>query len=367
MSSASGWKQRVHSRARIHAIDAARKASISASNNNPSSVLIVCWTGCASAASLTGSLHTHVGRDARLHPKGPASLSPLSIRCPHENECVNSQSMPPAPPVGHSETSHGSALGRRSPLPFFALVLALSLPFWLVGALTRRQLIPTLPVSALMAICPLLAALILVERDIGPGAAIALLKRSYDYTRIAGYIWYAPIVLLMPCVAVVSYTVLLFMDVPVPVLHVSVPAVAVMITVFFAGALGEELGWSGYITDPIQARWGALHGGLLLGVVWAAWHVVPYMQGGRSADWIAWYCLFTVATRVLMVWIFNNTSKSVFGAALFHTSINVSWFLFPNSGSHFDPRVAALITTLLAGIVVVVSGPRTLVRSRGNE
>jgi uncharacterized protein len=53
---------------------------------------------------------------------------------------------------------------RRSPLKFFALIFALSVPFWLVGAMYDQGLpLPiNLPVAALMFVCPFIAAIILV-------------------------------------------------------------------------------------------------------------------------------------------------------------------------------------------------------------
>jgi uncharacterized protein len=42
--------------------------------------------------------------------------------------------------------------------------------------------------------------------------------------------------------------------------------------------------------------------------------------------------------------------------------INVTYFLFPIYGSHYDPRIAGLIITFVAVIVVVVWRPRTLAR-----
>jgi hypothetical protein len=99
-----------------------------------------------------------------------------------------------------------------------------------------------------------------------------------------------------------------------------------------------------------------------LGLVWAAWHVIPIAQTHRSPAWIAWQCLTLVATRVLFVWLYNNTGKSVFGAVLFHAIGNVGYFLFPNYGSHYDPRITAPIVAFAAVIVAVVWGPRTLAR-----
>jgi hypothetical protein len=132
----------------------------------------------------------------------------------------------------------------------------------------------------------------------------------------------------------------------------------------FIAALGEELGWSGYVIDPMQDRWGALSAGILLGMLWAIWHIVPLVQVHRSSGWIAWWCLGTVAARVLIVWLFNNTGRSVFAAAVFHAMMNVSWQLFPIHGSYFDVRINGWIMALAAGVVAVVWGSRTLARSK---
>jgi membrane protease YdiL (CAAX protease family) len=266
-----------------------------------------------------------------------------------------------APDTGSHDTVRSRG---RSPLNFFLLVFALSIPFWLAGAATERQLLPGLPVAALMFVCPMTAALILVYGENKTAGVIALLKRSFDYKRIRSKIWYAPVLLLMPGVMVLSYGLMRLTGQPVPTPQFPVLATIAMFLVFFIAALGEELGWSGYSIDPMQDRLGALPAGVMLGVVWAAWHIVPLVQAHRSPAWITWWCVGTVAIRVVMVWLYNNTGKSVFGAALFHDMINVTWQLFPLHGSYYDPRVTGLIMTLVAVIVTVVWRPRTLARSR---
>jgi len=82
----------------------------------------------------------------------------------------------------------------------------------------------------------------------------------------------------------------------------------------------------------------------------------------RSLAFIAWWSLGTVAARVIIVWLYNNTGKSVFVAALFHTMINLTWQVFPINGSYYDPRVTGIITAIVAVVVVIVWGPRTLAR-----
>jgi len=93
----------------------------------------------------------------------------------------------------------------------------------------------------------------------------------------------------MPIVSILAYAVMRITGLPRP-RHVSLPfhLLPIFIVVFFAGAIGEEVGWSGYVTGPMQERLGALGAGLALGTAWAAWHVIPYIQAHNSISWIAW-------------------------------------------------------------------------------
>ena len=79
-----------------------------------------------------------------------------------------------------------------------------------------------------------------------------------------------------------------------------------------------------------------------------------------------------VPFRILIVWIYNNTGRSVFAAIVFQATANVSQFSFPNHGSHYDPLATVLILAFTAAMVVFLWGPQTLARyryarSRGSE
>src|SRR5271166_6388542 len=100
---------------------------------------------------------------------------------------------------------------KKSPFKFIVFVYILSIPFWIIGALTKSTGALTrvnIPVSALMAVCPVIAALIFTFREEGSGGAKRLLARILDYKRIDRKIWYLPIFLLMPVVAILAYVVM---------------------------------------------------------------------------------------------------------------------------------------------------------------
>ena len=251
---------------------------------------------------------------------------------------------------------------KSSPLTFFGLVFALSIPFWVAGALITRQLLPALPLSAIGFLCPGSAAAIIVYRENGWAGVSKLLKRSFDFGHIGAKAWLVPVILLQPGIMALSYEVIHLTGVPVPLPQFSLlPALALFVA-FFIGALGEELGWSGYAIDPLKDRFGALWASILLGAVWAVWHFVPLLEAHRSLVFIAWWSIGTMASRVIIVWLFNNTGESVFVAVIYHAIMNLTWQLFPVNGSYYDPRVTGLITVIVAVVVVIVWGSRTFTR-----
>lgn len=111
----------------------------------------------------------------------------------------------------------------------------------------------------------------------------------------------------------------------------------------------------GCVLRPLQERWGALGGGMVLGVVWALWHVVAYVQSAHTALWIAGQCLSTVALRVLMVRLFHRTGRAVLPAVVVHALINVAQSVFPEYPGRSLAAVAfGLVTAATATLVTLV-------------
>jgi uncharacterized protein len=255
----------------------------------------------------------------------------------------------------------------KSSVKFFLLVFLLSIPFWILGATTRdlTKILPMkLPISALMAVCPLLAAVIILDKEHKLQGVKELLDLSFDFEKIKDKRWYIPIIFLMPTIAALSYCYLKMTGEILPESPTPFLSVIIFFFVFFIGAIGEEVGWSGYVTAPLQKQYGAFKASIIIGFIWAIWHIIPYSQAHQTPIWIFWQCLGTVFLRTIMVWIFNNTHKSVFAMILFHTTINISPYLFPSNGSHYDPFIFAVLIIITAISITWLWGTTTLAQYR---
>ncbi len=233
------------------------------------------------------------------------------------------------------------------------------------------QVFPNILLFNCAAFLPVTAALILVYRENGTAGMAELLRRSVDYKRIKSRIWYLPMLLTWPLIVFVQCQLALLSGSPVSTPHFSFWT-PIGFSIIFIAALGEELGWMGYAFEPMQELFGALRAALLLGVVWASVHIPLFTASGASPYWIMWQCIYIAATRVLFVWIYNNTGKSLFAIAIMHTFFNFVWQLFPpragSTGllvpSFYNPRSLAITTIVLATIVTFFWGSKTLAQYR---
>lgn len=214
---------------------------------------------------------------------------------------------------------------------------------------------------------PLIAASILVYREEKFGGVKRLLKRAFDYKRIKRKIWYVPIIFLMPILYLLTYEVMRLIGLPLPA-EWHIPLLTPLLFVgFFIAAAGEELGYMGYVIDPMQDRWSALTTSLIVGSLWAIWHFPSMIQIGQTPTLMAWGFLATVAFRILYVWLYNNTGKSIFAVIFFHAMGNTGRSVFPGGRSHFELADAAVGYSIIAITAVIVTflwGSKTLARYR---
>lgn len=253
----------------------------------------------------------------------------------------------------------------RSAGRFFLLVVVISTPLWLLGGDDEvlADLGVGLPLSALMFLAPLLAAVVMVGRERG-GLGVRRLLRSLVAIRAPRSRWLVPTLGLLPLIYAVSYVIHRAQG-RVSDLQVDATTLVVLMVVFWVTAAAEEVGWTGYAVESLSPTHGALVTALMVGVVWAAVHVIPDLQAGHDWGWIVSQRLHTVALRVLIVWLYNNTGRTLASPVLFHASDNVSVFgLFPG-GDGYEPFITAALTVAAAALVAARYGPRALSRESG--
>lgn len=229
---------------------------------------------------------------------------------------------------------------------FFALVLLLTAPFWILGAVVSYEFLPGLPIAALAVLCPALAAAVLRFREGGRDGLAALLQRAVDFRNANK--WLIPAILINPILFGLAFVVSRSLGTNIPDPNLSWVSALVLFAWFLPTAMLEELGWSGFALPHLQARISPLLAAAWLGAFWAIWHIPTLVQAGRSLEWIAWWSLWTVSARFIMVWLYNWAGQSVTAVALYHAISNLCWQLYPVDGSHFDPRLSGLITLTLA-------------------
>jgi membrane protease YdiL (CAAX protease family) len=206
----------------------------------------------------------------------------------------------------------------RSWFRFVLLLFGLCIPFWVLGAAYDIQLFPGFKLFQAGLAMPMFASLLLTYYERGWAGTAALLRRTYDVSRISPRTWFLPILVVFPSFGLINYLILRLAGADIPSPTFSLVTFLGYCTVFFM-TFAEELGLSGYALDPMQGQHTALTTGLILGLVWAGYHIPGFLISGYySAEWIGWHAAYTVTSRVLFVWIYNNSGRSLFSMALCH-------------------------------------------------
>jgi uncharacterized protein len=214
---------------------------------------------------------------------------------------------------------------------------------------------------------PTLAAIIMTGTIDGKAGVRRLWNRMTQWH--AGWRWYLFILLGIPALLLLGIILqpgaLASLKGLTPAVLVSYPVVFVV--VFLGVALPEEIGWRGFALPRMQPRYGPLWGTLLLGVVWAFWHVPFFLtpdQGGGPGTNVATFLanfsiffLFVVALAVIFTWVFNHTHGSVFIATLLHAAIDtpqVVWVPLFLSVGITSLNLAALIGFGVPALLIVI-------------
>jgi len=70
--------------------------------------------------------------------------------------------------------------------------------------------------------------------------------------------------------------------------------------------------------------------------------------------------ILIVSGSIMLTWIYNNTGGSILATMLFHTMINLSFFMFPTLETVLGGLYLLILSVLAAAVIVAIFGPRTL-------
>lgn len=128
--------------------------------------------------------------------------------------------------------------------------------------------------------------------------------------------------------------------------------------------LGEEFGWRGFALSRLQRRYNALWASLILGVIWACWHMpIFFLPGVRLSDFPLFFVGIT-AGSVLLTWLYNSTGNSLLIVMVAHAGFDLALINVPLLAVNglLLPILIMLIYCVAAAIVVLMTGPHNLCR-----
>ena len=91
------------------------------------------------------------------------------------------------------------------------------------------------------------------------------------------------------------------------------------------GALGEELGWRGYLHKKLDVRMRGLLSSLVVGVLWMPIHIAFF---GEGLVFLLFLALLIISYSIVIYALVQDTGFNVMLATIFHLFINLSNLLF---------------------------------------
>lgn len=261
-----------------------------------------------------------------------------------------------------------AAVGR-----FVALTIALTWLLWVVviRASAHAGATPFLnlggPLFLVGVFAPGIVAVILTAMDEGGQGVRALLARIGRWD--VGLRFYVFAVALMPLTRLAVAVLHRVLVGAWPAFGETRPLVLLgataLSTIFQAG---EEVGWRGYLLPRLSASAGLAPASLVVGVIWAAWHLPLFYAPGADTYHQSFplYALQVTAYSIALAWLYWRTG-SLLLTMLMHSAFNNMKDIVPSGGMATGTPLTLESTLVLRLTVLVLWGVGVvlLVRMRG--
>lgn len=133
--------------------------------------------------------------------------------------------------------------------------------------------------------------------------------------------------------------------------------------------LAEEIGWTGFLQDKLQNRFGPVKACALTAFPFAVFHIPFFLheEGWALANlpialvYLGFETFVLIFARVVIIWLYNSTSRSLLIAGLFHAVFNTTINTF---GHEFIPGADDAGFYIGSGVVMIAAIVIT-VRTKG--
>ncbi|MCH9662408.1 MAG: CPBP family intramembrane metalloprotease [Gammaproteobacteria bacterium] len=202
------------------------------------------------------------------------------------------------------------------------------------------------------ALGPMLAVVLVLSCLGGRSALLQLFSRLIDW-RVAPsralFCVFSPLVLLGVAVAIAQFSG--YENTGMPSMDRAARHWALWLLIALlptlAYALGEEIGWRGYVLEYLQRRHSCFTATILVAILWAIWHLlfIVMHSSSISSHYMIWLFTSLFAQSIFLTYIYNTSRGSLFLAVIWH----ILWSLL----SLLTAMVASHVAELMNGILLI--------------
>ncbi len=131
---------------------------------------------------------------------------------------------------------------------------------------------------------------------------------------------------------------------------------ALLIWIFTFG-LGEETGWRGFALPRLQKKMNALSATLVLGAIWALWHLPFFFYLLEPRIAIGWL-LGLLTGAVVLTWLYNSTGGSLLAVVIWHGAFN--FITASKAGEGLSAAILSALVMVWAILVILIYKPANL-------
>lgn len=247
---------------------------------------------------------------------------------------------------------------RRSTLLFFVIALGVTwgacLPTisahygWLDG--NPQSFFPLLGVAVFG---PLMAALAIAASESGWRGVRALFRPLATWQAHPG--WYVLALLLPGTLLTLGLLMAVLLGASLPYFYW--PKTAPAWVALFVLPFSEEIGWRAFAFPRLEQRYGALLASLLLGVLWALWHLGFFLVVGLDPPSMLLALPYSVAGSVVFTWLYARPGGGLPLVILAHMGAHLNNSHQPLPGDARPFLIHTIGFCLLAALLVVFDRP----------